>query len=89
MKTPDYCFLRHGETAFNKAGILHGQLDSDLTDLGKSQAISQAKFLKKIDFPKDTLIYSSPLGRAVTTARIITRFCAFNVQTDINIIQNR
>ena len=51
MKTPEYCFLRHGETAFNKAGILHGQLDSDLTELGKSQAIQQANSLKKINFP--------------------------------------
>ena len=54
MKIPDYCFLRHGETAFNKAGMLHGQLDSDLTELGKSQAIQQAKSLRKLHFSHDT-----------------------------------
>lgn len=87
MKTPEYCFLRHGETAFNKAGILHGQLDSDLTELGKSQAIQQANSLKKIHFPGDTLIYSSPLGRAVSTAKIIKSYCSLNVQTDQNLAE--
>ena len=87
MKIPDYCFLRHGETAFNKAGILHGQLDSDLTELGKSQAIQQAKSLKKINFSRETLIYSSPLGRAVSTAEIIKNYCSLNVQTDQNLAE--
>ncbi len=47
-KNPDYFFLRHGETAFNRAGVLHGQLDSKLTDLGISQAQEQGKFLKNL-----------------------------------------
>ena len=85
MKTPDYCFLRHGETAYNYAGVLHGQLDSELTELGKRQAVNQGKALKKLRLPSDTLIYSSPLGRAVATAEIIKTYCRFSIQTDINL----
>jgi len=85
MKTPDYCFLRHGETAYNYAGVLHGQLDSGLTELGKRQATKQGKALKKLRLPIDTLIYSSPLGRAVATAEIIKTYCHFSIQTDINL----
>jgi len=82
MKSPDYFFLRHGETAFNRAGILHGQLDSRLTDLGEAQARQQGKFLKDLNLPKTTVIYSSPLGRAVATAEIIKTFCSFEIQTN-------
>ena len=85
MKIPDYCFLRHGETAYNYAGVLHGQLDSELTELGKRQAVNQGKALKKLRLPSDTLIYSSPLGRAVATAEIIKTHCHFAIQTDINL----
>tara|TARA_Y100000739_G_C20458913_1_gene395845 strand:- start:144 stop:710 length:567 start_codon:yes stop_codon:yes gene_type:complete len=80
MKNPDYFFLRHGETAFNRAGVLHGQLDSKLTDLGISQAQEQGKFLKNLNLPDITVIYSSPLGRAVETAEIITTFCSFEIR---------
>ena len=82
MKSPSYFFLRHGETAFNRAGILHGQLDSRLTDLGLSQAKEQGKLLKNLNLPNTTVIYSSPLGRAVATAEIIKTFCSFKIQTN-------
>ena len=82
MKNPDYFLLRHGETAFNRAGFLHGQLDSNLTDLGVSQAQQQGKFLKNLNLPDTTVIYSSPLGRAVATAEIISAFCSFEVRTN-------
>ena len=85
MKIPDYCFLRHGETAYNYVGALHGQLDSKLTKLGKRQAVKQGEALKKLGLPSDTLIYSSPLGRAVATAEIIKTYCPFAIQTDINL----
>ena len=41
--------------------------------------------LKKLRLPSDTLIYSSPLGRAVATAEIIKTHCHFAIQTDINL----
>ena len=85
MKIPDYCFLRHGQTAFNYAGILHGQLDSELTELGKRQAAKQGKLLKKLGLPSNTFIYSSPLGRAVATAEIVKSYCSFSIKTDQNL----
>lgn len=30
--------VRHGETTANRDGITQGQLDTDLTELGRSQA---------------------------------------------------
>ena len=63
MKIPDYCFLRHGQTAFNYAGILHGQLDSELTELGKRQAAKQGKLLKKLDLNEKTSLYHLTLRK--------------------------
>ena len=33
--SPDVYLLRHGETVWNKAGRIQGQMNSDLTDLGR------------------------------------------------------
>lgn len=59
---------RHGETVWNKVGRRQGQLDSDLTDKGLAQARQHASRLvgRGID-----AIFASPLGRALTTARLI------------------
>lgn len=64
--------LRHGETDFNRAGIIMGHLDIPLNANGKDQAIALAEELKPL---QPTLIYSSDLSRARQTAEIIaTRF---------------
>ena len=59
---------RHGETEWNRVGRRQGQLDSPLTDSGHEQAslIVSTVALAPID-----AIFSSPLGRARTTARVI------------------
>jgi probable phosphoglycerate mutase len=59
---------RHGETEWNKAGRRQGQLDSALTEKGLAQARGHGSVLlgRGID-----AIFSSPLGRALTTARRI------------------
>jgi glucosyl-3-phosphoglycerate phosphatase len=85
MKIPDYCFLRHGETAYNLAGMLHGHLDSKLTELGVWQAAQQGRALQQLRLPSNTLIYSSPLGRAVATAEIIKTYCPFSIKIDENL----
>ncbi|MDX2367035.1 MAG: histidine phosphatase family protein [Colwellia sp.] len=66
MKTRIY-LARHGETLWNKTQRLQGQLDSELTPLGKTQSLQIADKLvtKNID-----LIISSPLGRALESAFI-------------------
>ncbi len=62
--------VRHGQTQHNVAGIIQGHTDSPLTALGKSQARRTAKRLEEIRFDA---IYTSDLGRAVATARIIAK----------------
>ncbi len=53
--------IRHGETDFNKNGIIQGSgIDSDLNDLGKKQANNFFEFYKHIKFDN---IYISELKR--------------------------
>ena len=59
---------RHGETEFNKQKRWQGGgMDSPLTDLGEEQARIMGDKLKGLSFD---VIYSSPLKRAMDTARI-------------------
>lgn len=60
--------VRHGETEFNKKGLIMGQIDSELTDKGVNQALVVGKILKEIKFD---IIYSSNLNRALHTAKLI------------------
>ena len=58
--------LRHGQTAWNKDSIYRGQHDIPLDDHGLAQAQCASRLWDKIKF---THIYSSPLSRAMQTAR--------------------
>ncbi len=62
--------VRHGETVYNLKGLFQGQIDSELTNRGKQQAICAAKRLKDENID---IVYSSPLQRAEMTANIINR----------------
>jgi probable phosphoglycerate mutase len=59
---------RHGQTEWNVQGRRQGQLDSPLTAAGLAQANQHAKTLATQDIDA---IFTSPLGRAATTAHII------------------
>lgn len=59
---------RHGETKWNIEGRMQGFKNSDLTQRGINDARSLGESLKDIDFD---CIYSSPLGRALDTAKYI------------------
>jgi broad specificity phosphatase PhoE len=53
--------IRHGETDYNRHGIVQGSgVDSDLNELGNSQAEAFYQYYKHINFDK---IYSSKLKR--------------------------
>lgn len=54
---------RHGETEWNKQGILQGWLDSPLTELGEKQAMA-------VQWQPD-IVYTSDLGRAMATAQLM------------------
>ncbi|MBR4555296.1 MAG: histidine phosphatase family protein [Ruminococcus sp.] len=60
--------IRHGRTELNKANVLQGRSDHPLNDEGIRQVEEAAKLLESIDFD---YVYSSPLIRAVQTARIV------------------
>lgn len=57
--------LRHGQTEFNAGSRMQGQLDSELSELGRAQAIAAAEVLGKL---QPLLIVSSDLHRAYDTA---------------------
>jgi broad specificity phosphatase PhoE len=63
--------VRHGETDFNLTHRFQGRIDIPLNEEGKNQAQALALALK--DEPL-TAIYSSPLLRAMETARPIKAF---------------
>jgi probable phosphoglycerate mutase len=58
---------------------MQGHLDSFLTDIGKRQAEAAGNYLKKDRF---NAIYSSDLGRAHETAKIIDRYLNIGIKTD-------
>ena len=65
--------VRHGESEWNRAGRIQGQVNSPLTDLGISQAIAISDYLSGIFLNQKLKIYSSPLERAIQTAQIIVK----------------
>ncbi|WP_071026358.1 histidine phosphatase family protein [Peptoniphilus raoultii] len=64
----DIYFVRHGETLWNKNDIIQGHLDSPLTEKGREMAKILRKKSKDLKFTK---VYSSDLGRAYETAKLI------------------
>jgi probable phosphoglycerate mutase len=60
-----YC-VRHGESTYNVEGRLQGQSDTRLSPLGLQHAAAIAETLGKLDIEA---VYSSPLSRAMETAR--------------------
>ena len=79
MRLPTIILLRHGQTLWNVEGRYQGQLNSDLTALGKLQAIENAlKISNVIDLNKPFKFFSSPLGRAKETTLIICEKLGIN-----------
>ncbi len=64
-------FVRHGETEWNKERLFQGATDVPLNDTGRDQAREAASRIneKGISFKK---VYSSPLGRAIETAELVS-----------------
>lgn len=81
---PKIWFLRHGQTEWNKAYRLQGQLDSPLTAQGLADARRQARLMHAVlaDTPA---LFSSPLGRARQTADIALHGRAY--QTDPRLME--
>ncbi len=69
MNSSPIWFLRHGQTGWNAARRIQGQLESHLTDLGRWQAGEQARIIAPV-LATGPDILVSPLGRAQETAAI-------------------
>lgn len=65
--------IRHGESEWNRAGRIQGQVNSPLTDLGINQAKAIRDHLSVILLNQELEIYTSPLDRAIQTAEIIAQ----------------
>ena len=65
--------VRHGESEWNRAGRIQGQVNSPLTDLGINQAKAIRDYLSGILLNQELEIYTSPLDRAIQTAEIIAQ----------------
>jgi phosphoserine phosphatase len=70
---------RHGETDWNRAGRYQGQRESELTELGKRQAVALGGALASSGVVR---IIASPLQRCVQTAQPLAKRLGLAVETD-------
>ena len=64
--------IRHGETFWNALGKLQGREDIALNETGRTQATDAGKAIRHYPFSgRGPVIISSPLQRAVETARLL------------------
>ncbi len=71
------CLIRHGQTDWNKKGLVQGRTNNRLNEVGIKQANDAADFLLESD-PTWDVILSSPLSRAYETAVIIAKKLNFS-----------
>ncbi len=64
-------FVRHGETEWNRKGIIQGHEDSPLTLKGRNNTEKLGRILRDKNIE---IIYSSDLGRCVQSSEIINRW---------------
>lgn len=83
MPNPFY-FLRHGQTDWNKAGMLQGSTDIALNDYGRDQAKQAAQTFKDHGIKS---IIASPLSRANETALIVGRELGLEPVIDKRLIE--
>lgn len=60
--------VRHGQSELNRDGIFYGQLDPELTEKGRQQAVDAKEILKELHYDE---VHTSDLIRARETAEII------------------
>ena len=78
-------FLRHAQAKNNVERILAGRTEGfPLTQSGIQQAEKIAKFLKPLEI---SAIYSSPIERAINTAKIAAKSLNLKVKTDPRLIE--
>ena len=79
MRTRRLVMLRHGQTEFNLGSRMQGQLDTELSELGRAQTVAAAEVLAK---RQPLLIVSSDLRRAYDTAVALGERTGLRVRVD-------
>lgn len=74
-------FIRHGETAWNRAGRLQGWQDIELNAAGREQAAQLATHMSTVEQTFDAL-YSSDLQRAYATAEPLSTALELRIRTE-------
>lgn len=64
-----YYIIRHGQTETNRKRALQGRSDKPLNETGRRQAEALRGYFEREGITFDE-VYSSPLGRAIETAKI-------------------
>lgn len=82
----DILVIRHGESEANKARVVTGHIDYALTDKGRKQARLVSKWLNEHhDIDR---IYTSPLIRALETAKTIADECHIEINVEDDLIDH-
>ena len=76
-KKSTFYLARHGQTEWNIERRIQGQLDSPITALGKQQALLLGEQCKQLNI---TQVLTSPLSRALQTAKICAETLQLNVK---------
>ncbi|MCX2163363.1 histidine phosphatase family protein [Corynebacterium auriscanis] len=71
--------IRHGQTEYNATGRMQGQLDTELSEVGREQARAAAEVLAGWAVSR---VIASDLERAEETARILAEPWGVDVETD-------
>lgn len=79
MRIRRLVMLRHGQTDFNFGSRMQGQLDTELSELGRAQALAAAEALGR---PQPLRIVSSDLRRAGDTAIMLGERTGLAVRVD-------
>ena len=74
--TTRICFIRHGETDWNVTKRIQGQTDIPLNETGVAQALAMSFNAAHHTF---SAIYSSDLGRASATAKMLAERCRLDI----------
>ncbi len=82
MLPQSFYFLRHGETDWNKQGLMQGHTDIPLNDTGRAQAEAAVAALSRVKIDR---IVASPLVRAYETAEIVNRHLKINIVSEAGI----
>ncbi|HKW52616.1 MAG TPA: histidine phosphatase family protein [Stellaceae bacterium] len=83
MTAPTIYYVHHGETEWNRAHRYQGRMDSPLTAEGRRQTERIAALLaRETAGVRELALVSSPLGRALATARILAAALDLSIITD-------